>query len=501
MASIMARRYGPKATEKIGRTMHEFKRGKLRSGSGGKVRSRQQAIAIGISQARRAGYKVPAEPDAAHASRISPARSANYKRGHAPDAAHASRISPARSAGYKRAHAPRISPARHAGYKVAAKRGHASMSLDAQVRTHLGNMRPGTEVDARGLARALGGVDPLEVDYALERMEKERLASTSDGKWFGPAAKSSRNHAKILNSPLVHVEGVVLPNGSQAEIHIHYGKGGYTGVLVSSRGNEVPMSLGAPAPKSMDEAIRASKKFLQQVYGKSGDSGRASSGSSDHSPIKLKDRERGHVWLTARDGRVVGVMGSDPARYMGMTLDEARHLARYGGRGASARRGSHAAIKFDTDDARMFGRHAKQLGQTRAQTLVNARTEGFAAAQLGAVEAGWEAEHSDTMHGGYPSADSSHAVRRRARAPRVVAYEILFTPGELQAIEYAMGRYSWPDMLSAHADDTGAVGFTEGEMWQWADDVDKDAEGGHSLFPLTSPAFAEKLQRFYDSRV
>ena len=53
------RRYGRKAAEKVEKTMHEFKRGQLRSGSGAKVRSRKQAIAIGLSQARRAGAKVP----------------------------------------------------------------------------------------------------------------------------------------------------------------------------------------------------------------------------------------------------------------------------------------------------------------------------------------------------------------------------------------------------------------------------------------------------------
>ena len=69
-----ARKYGPKATEKIGKTMREFKRGKLKSSSGQKVKSREQAIAIGISQARRAGYKVPPDPDPAHATRKSPAQ-------------------------------------------------------------------------------------------------------------------------------------------------------------------------------------------------------------------------------------------------------------------------------------------------------------------------------------------------------------------------------------------------------------------------------------------
>jgi hypothetical protein len=53
------RRYGPKASEKVGEEMHEFKVGKLRSGSGRKVTNPKQAIAIGLSEARRAGAKVP----------------------------------------------------------------------------------------------------------------------------------------------------------------------------------------------------------------------------------------------------------------------------------------------------------------------------------------------------------------------------------------------------------------------------------------------------------
>ena len=52
--------YGKKASAKVGRAMHETKKGTLRSGkSGKKVTSRKQAIAIGLSEARRAGAKVP----------------------------------------------------------------------------------------------------------------------------------------------------------------------------------------------------------------------------------------------------------------------------------------------------------------------------------------------------------------------------------------------------------------------------------------------------------
>ena len=56
----MAGRYGKKATEKIDKVMKEMKAGTLKSGkSGTKVTSRRQAIAIGLSEARAAGGKVP----------------------------------------------------------------------------------------------------------------------------------------------------------------------------------------------------------------------------------------------------------------------------------------------------------------------------------------------------------------------------------------------------------------------------------------------------------
>ena len=53
-------RYGKKSQEKVKKVMHEKNKGTLRSGkSGKKVTSRKQAIAIGLSEARRAGAKVP----------------------------------------------------------------------------------------------------------------------------------------------------------------------------------------------------------------------------------------------------------------------------------------------------------------------------------------------------------------------------------------------------------------------------------------------------------
>jgi hypothetical protein len=55
----MSHTYGPKAQEKVEKAVHEYKHGDLKSGSGQKVTSQKQAVAIGLSEARKAGAKVP----------------------------------------------------------------------------------------------------------------------------------------------------------------------------------------------------------------------------------------------------------------------------------------------------------------------------------------------------------------------------------------------------------------------------------------------------------
>lgn len=57
-------KYSKKSQNKIEKVMHEFKEGTLKSGKngkGGKVKNRKQAVAIGISEARKAGGKVPSK--------------------------------------------------------------------------------------------------------------------------------------------------------------------------------------------------------------------------------------------------------------------------------------------------------------------------------------------------------------------------------------------------------------------------------------------------------
>jgi hypothetical protein len=78
----MAAKYGKKAQEKVEKVMRERKRGTLRSGSTGKkVTSRKQAVAIGLSEARRAGGKVPTRASAGRRrTRTSASASAKKKK-------------------------------------------------------------------------------------------------------------------------------------------------------------------------------------------------------------------------------------------------------------------------------------------------------------------------------------------------------------------------------------------------------------------------------------
>lgn len=62
----MTSKYGEKASAKVGKAMHELKAGTLKSGSGKKVTSRKQAIAIGLSEACEEGGKLPAPPKKPH---------------------------------------------------------------------------------------------------------------------------------------------------------------------------------------------------------------------------------------------------------------------------------------------------------------------------------------------------------------------------------------------------------------------------------------------------
>jgi hypothetical protein len=74
-------RYGKKAGEKVEKAMHEMKHGTLKSGrSGKKVTSRKQAIAIGLSEAREAGGKVPSKKSSKKGSKKGGSKKGSKKR-------------------------------------------------------------------------------------------------------------------------------------------------------------------------------------------------------------------------------------------------------------------------------------------------------------------------------------------------------------------------------------------------------------------------------------
>ena len=74
-------KYGRKASQKVERAMRERKRGTLKSGrSGKKVTSRKQAIAIGLSEARRAGGKVPRKKSSSSRKKSSSSRKRSSSR-------------------------------------------------------------------------------------------------------------------------------------------------------------------------------------------------------------------------------------------------------------------------------------------------------------------------------------------------------------------------------------------------------------------------------------
>ena len=73
-------KYGKKASEKVERAMHERKEGTLKSGrSGKKVTSKKQAIAIGLSEARKAGGKVPRKKSSSKKKSASKKKSSSKK--------------------------------------------------------------------------------------------------------------------------------------------------------------------------------------------------------------------------------------------------------------------------------------------------------------------------------------------------------------------------------------------------------------------------------------
>ncbi|RYY46365.1 MAG: histone H1-like protein [Chitinophagaceae bacterium] len=119
----MMAKYSQRAGEKVETTMKEMKQGKLRSGSGQKVTNPKQAIAIGLSEAREEGAKVPRKtakkpsPKKAGSKKSAPKKVAKKS---APKKAPAKKAAPKKAAGKKTA--PKKSAAKKSAPKKAARK-------------------------------------------------------------------------------------------------------------------------------------------------------------------------------------------------------------------------------------------------------------------------------------------------------------------------------------------------------------------------------------------
>ncbi|HET8874763.1 MAG TPA: DUF6496 domain-containing protein [Casimicrobiaceae bacterium] len=116
-------KYGKKAQAKVRKVMHERKEGTLRSGgSGRKVKSRKQAIAIGLSEARRAGAKVPKKTAAKKSASKQSASKKKPAKKSSPRKKSASRKSPAKKSASKKSAAKKSPSKKSAAKKKSAKR-------------------------------------------------------------------------------------------------------------------------------------------------------------------------------------------------------------------------------------------------------------------------------------------------------------------------------------------------------------------------------------------
>jgi len=111
-------RYSKKAQEQVEKTMHREKKGTLRSGSGAKVKSRKQAIAIALSEAREKGYKVPDKKETSTTTQKSSSKKATPKKAAASKAT--TKKTTAKKATAKKAAAKRRTTKRAAPKKKAA---------------------------------------------------------------------------------------------------------------------------------------------------------------------------------------------------------------------------------------------------------------------------------------------------------------------------------------------------------------------------------------------
>lgn len=118
-------KYSKKAQDKVEKTMHEMKEGTLKSGSGDKVTSKEQAIAIGLSEARKEGAKVPQKKESTASATKSTKKALSKKTGATKSAA---KKSPMKKMAAKKTSAKKSAAKKSAAKKGSVKKGAAKKS-------------------------------------------------------------------------------------------------------------------------------------------------------------------------------------------------------------------------------------------------------------------------------------------------------------------------------------------------------------------------------------
>lgn len=143
----------------------------------------------------------------------------------------------------------------------------------------------------------------------------------------------------------------------------------------------------------------------------------------------------------------------------------------------------------------------KRLLADGVQQSIIADTIGVSRSYVSHVHNGkYDARNASTRETHADETCSRCGFTGHTRRSCLVKYVLKLTRDEVNALYFIGARYSWTRVL-IECDEERVIMLEESEMWEWQHDVEDDMAGGHSPFPMASPAFAEKLRVFLDECV
>ena len=197
-------------------------------------------------------------------------------------------------------------------------------------------------------------------------MKKYRVATfAAEGKWT-----SGADATMLIGDwqAWVDGEGHWKVRGPDPDNEAHYGGGDIE--LTEAEDTEAGNSTARRKIRA-ERAKKAARAYIKSMTSKTHHSTMAKPET-----VKLKDRySGGSVWLTVRDGKVVGAMGSDPKRFIGLSIDQAKHHARYGGTPL------HLTVKspaqLDRDIAESLARGERSHSKIRRSAELEAALQSY----------------------------------------------------------------------------------------------------------------------------